>query len=198
MSFQYRSLMSGRSVRRRVHACWDARQMAALAPHLRPGNRLDPCLMEQASRKGTLLQGATETLIKGLEVRLPLGHSYSDADGVVRQRSRVRWWDRQATTYRNAVVGSPLPGNELPDAPIPAGLIVPYDNAKPLFFGHYWLSGAPALLTENIACVDFSAGNGGDLMAYRWTGEQVLTPTAFFSSAMEVAQDPRAFRKACR
>ena len=53
---------------------------------------------------------------------------------------------------------------------------VPYPlNAKPVFVGHYWLSGSqPKLMADNVACVDYSVAKGGFLCAYRWQGEQKL------------------------
>lgn len=32
---------------------------------------------------------------------------------------------------------------------------------KPVFFGHYWLTGEPAILSPHAAWVDYSAGKGG-------------------------------------
>ena len=57
-----------------------------------------------------------------------------------------------------------------------------YDQRKPVFFGHYWMQGAPALQAERMACVDYSAGKGGPLVAYRWGGEERLSPKNFVST----------------
>src|SRR5699024_4971794 len=46
---------------------------------------------------------------------------------------------------------------------------------KPIFFGHYWLKGSPEVQAPNIACVDYSAAKGGDLVDYRWCGENRLS-----------------------
>ena len=37
---------------------------------------------------------AVECLTKGIEVPLPAGHQFSDKDGIVRNRVRVRWWTK--------------------------------------------------------------------------------------------------------
>ena len=50
---------------------------------------------------------------------------------------------------------------------------------RPLFIGHYWCSGTPSLVTPNIACLDYSAINGGYLVAYRMGSEAVLNPANF-------------------
>ena len=45
---------------------------------------------------------------------------------------------------------------------------VPYPAiAKPVFIGHYWLTGEkPELLAPNVACLDWSVAKGGFLCAY--------------------------------
>jgi len=40
----------------------------------------------------------------------------------------------------------------------------------------------PAAAEPDVACVDYSAGNGGDLVAYRWEGEPTLDVSHFFSA----------------
>ena len=47
---------------------------------------------------------------------------------------------------------------------------------KPVFFGHYWLEGTPKLQTSGHVCVDYSAGKGGPLVAYRFDGQPDLSP----------------------
>jgi hypothetical protein len=61
----------------------------------------------------------------------------------------------------------------------------PYpSDAKPVFFGHYWLSAArPAVLAENVACLDFSVAKGGFLCAYRWNGDRKLSNDNFVWAA---------------
>jgi hypothetical protein len=45
-----------------------------------------------------------------------------------------------------------------------------------VFFGHYWLTGTPSLQSRQTVCVDYSAGNGGPLVAYRFDAEPELSP----------------------
>jgi hypothetical protein len=63
----------------------------------------------------------------------------------------------------------PDPG-ELPVTAPPAEVqkaIYP-ENAKPVFFGHYWLTGAPVLQAPNALCLDYSAGMDGPLWPIGW------------------------------
>jgi hypothetical protein len=87
----------------------------------------------------------------------------------------VRWWDQTAVTYRTAAMLSPTECTALPDLPIPAHARIERPE-KPVFFGHYWLTGAPVLQTARHVCVDYSAGVGGPLVAYRFDGEPDLSP----------------------
>ncbi|MFW6339049.1 MAG: metallophosphoesterase, partial [Alkalispirochaetaceae bacterium] len=70
-----------------------------------------------------------------------------------------------------------------PIAPEEYGLLRGYDQEKPLFLGHYWLSGEPEPLTPRIACLDFSVAAGGKLVAYTFRGEKELVEEHFVSVA---------------
>lgn len=158
-----------------VHACWSPAHMKTLSSQLATGNRLTPELMVKASRKGAAEYEAVETLCKGLEVDLPPPVSYLDADGNRRTRTRTRWWDASARDFRSAAMMAPEQAKALPQDPLPAECLLEYDNAKPLFFGHYWLTGKPSVLTDRICCVDYSAAfDEHPLVAYRFEGEPVL------------------------
>lgn len=165
-----------------VHACWHEPMMRALAPILRAGDRLTPALMVAASNPEAFEYRAVETLLKGVEAELPQGHAFHDKDGNARSAVRVRWWDATATTYPHAALLPDPEAAALPDTALPAGVLCGYDRAKPLFIGHYWLTGTPALLSPHIACVDYSAGKSGPLAAYRWSGEAALDPANFVTA----------------
>lgn len=162
-----------------VHACWHPAMMARLRPCLAPGERLTPALLVQGSRKGSAEYQALETLLKGEEIALPAGLSFLDKDGHERHEVRTRWWLPDPSSMAELAMGVPdaaLP--PLRDVPVPPGLLRP-ESAVPTFFGHYWMSGAPRLHSPHMACVDYSAGKGGALVAYRWSGEAVLDARHF-------------------
>ncbi|MDT3679250.1 MAG: metallophosphoesterase [Burkholderiaceae bacterium] len=165
-----------------VHACWHPGYMAELAPRLKQGRFLNAPLMEAASREGWMEFRTVEGLTKGLEVDLPEGHSFSDKDGHRRTRVRLRWWDRAARTYRQAAMMDNEELTRLPDVEVPETVRVEDDDPRPTFFGHYWLNGSPRLQSPTVACVDYSAGKGGALVAYRWDGEPMLDAARFVTS----------------
>ncbi|MGF6872178.1 metallophosphoesterase [Paraburkholderia sp. MM5477-R1] len=165
-----------------IHACWHPEFMAELESHLKPGRLLDEDMMVKASRKGTREYHLVETLLKGIEVELPPGCSFKDKSGHTRREARTRWWNEAAKTYRLAALVSPESEPQLPDTDIPEDARIGYAGDKPVFVGHYWMTGEPEILSSTVACVDYSAGKGGPLVAYRWSGEQELTSSQFVLS----------------
>lgn len=172
-----------------VHACWHQPFMDWLKPHLTDANQLRPEMLEPATREpedeaekdnaAPSLFKAVEALTKGIEIPLPEGHSFQDKDGIERKRVRVRWWDTEAEDYPEAAMLDEATRRRLPRAPIPAHARIRLDADKPVFFGHYWLTGDPAVQAPHAACVDYSAGKGGSLVAYRWDGESRLNDRNF-------------------
>jgi hypothetical protein len=165
-----------------VHACWHDSYMAELSSRLTPDCRLTRELMVPASRNGAVEFRTVEGLTKGLEVPLPQEHSFLDKDGHTRSNVRIRWWDRFSTTYRQLALMPEEERMRLPDVPLEHDARPRPDGAKPVFFGHYWMTGAPVLQTPLVACVDYSAGKGGRLVAYRWDGEPELSVQNFVSA----------------
>ena len=161
---------------RAVHACWDDRLVGLLR------GPVDDAFLASACLRGGLLNEPVEAILKGKDMRLPPGVSYTDRDGLRRTSARVRWYappeGHTCRTY--AMASEPIDS----DAPLPAEVIrsaAPYaEEEKPVFVGHYWLQGPrPLLLRDNVACLDWSVARGGFLCAYRWDGERVLDPAKF-------------------
>lgn len=163
-----------------VHACWHEGYMQELKPRLTPQNQLTPELMVAASRSGQMEFRTVEGLTKGLEAELPTGHSFHDKDGHVRHNVRIRWWEAHSNTYRELALMPDEMRVQLPAIPLANDLRSAYDNTKPVFFGHYWMTGKPKTQTPTAACVDYSAAKEGPLVAYRWDGELTLDNANYF------------------
>jgi len=131
---------------------------------------------DDAEKDGGMVSMFTtvDCLTKGIEVPLPDGHDFKEKDGHVRTRVRVRRWAREATTFRRAAMLSDVERAGLPGAAIPAYALLSVEDV-PVFFGHYWLTGTPALQSPSAVCVDYSAGVGGPLVGYRFDGERLLS-----------------------
>jgi hypothetical protein len=166
-----------------IHACWDQQAINRIKDVQHGSNLLGNALLESACRAGCWQFAAIETLLKGKEIPLQPGCSFRDKDGNARQHIRIRWWDRAATTYRDAYMGPESARTHIPDEDIACDHLVDYArNAPPVFLGHYWMEGEPVTLAENIACLDYSVAKpGGKLVAYRWNGERRLLQQAFVS-----------------
>lgn len=154
-----------------IHACWSDAAVERLR-QLAPDGVLPYETLIASGRKSDANHADVALLTKGPEVRLPEGGTFRDGGGQLRDEVRLAWWRRSASTWREAVVSVPDP-SDLPDSPISkdaSALLYPED-AKPLFFGHYWMAGSIALEAPNAICLDYSAARGGPLIAYRFNPE---------------------------
>jgi hypothetical protein len=159
---------------RAIHACWSTESMDVLRPWLDAGNRLTEDGFHATQEKGGAAYGAAEVLLKGPEADLPRGVSYRDHNRIERTRMRVKWWEHGAPTLRGVADVSDDVLELLPDTPFPSVEAFRYHDAKPLFFGHYWMRGEPRVIAANKACLDFSIASGGALCGYRFDGESEL------------------------
>ena len=163
-----------------IHACWDPDIIKKLIDHYN-GPRMTDQLLRQASTRGRWEFEAVETLLKGKEIPLPAGYHFHDRYGTQRHHIRIKWWDRNETTYRGKFLGSKEWETHIPDDPIHADHGIEYGHLEPpVFLGHYWLAGKPKPLASNVACLDYSVARpGGKLVAYQWNGETNLRESSF-------------------
>ncbi len=132
-----------------VHACWDPASLDVLGARLRDA-RLTEDLIECATtgtanalaadgtrEPGSPVFAAGETLLKGMEIALPEGMSFHDKDGHLRHHVRMRWWMRTPATFADIALGTGERADPALEVPIPPGVLPGYDDAKPLFLGHY-------------------------------------------------------------
>lgn len=156
-----------------VHACWHDASRAALAGHLDNQNCFADEGIRAAHVRGSLAYIAAEILLKGPEQQLPDGMRFRDKSGDERQEVRLRWWDRDAITFRQAAIGIDDRLHELPEQAITTEF--QYWGNAPVLFGHYWMPGEPTITHSTAACLDFSVARQGYLTAYRWSGEADLS-----------------------
>lgn len=165
---------------RAVHACWDNDHVTYLRNILKH-DRLNETVLHQSVRMGTKLYYIFDETLKGKEILMPKGLTFTDKDGNERDEIRIKWWkDPARSTYKEISV---LPIKNLPDGNIELSktshLNYYSEQERPVFFGHYWLTGTPHLLRENICCLDFSIAKHGHLAAYRFDGEHELSNEKF-------------------
>ena len=169
---------------RAVHACWDDRLINMLRTRFADG-RVNQAFVQQSAIKGSFADQAFNRLLRGVNLPLPHGMSQTSYDGFTRSSFRTKFWhdDESALTYGDVVFQpDALPG-DLAQEPLPTEYlqhVTGYDAQQPLLFvGHYWRQGQPSLIRPNLACLDYSAVNGGKLVAYRLDQEEHLLPESF-------------------
>ena len=169
---------------RAVHACWDDRLINMLRTRFADG-RVNQAFVQQSAIKGSFADQAFNRLLRGVNLPLPHGMSQTSYDGFTRSSFRTKFWhdDVSALTYGDVVFQpDALPG-DLAQEPLPTEYlqhVTGYDAQQPLLFvGHYWRQGQPSLIRPNLACLDYSAVNGGKLVAYRLDQEEHLLPESF-------------------
>ncbi|WP_338924985.1 metallophosphoesterase (plasmid) [Pseudomonas silesiensis] len=182
---------------RAIHACWHPQYIINVQPYLNADKTLKESAWPLIAHRGTPAYIAIETLLKGTEISLPNGLTYHDKDGIERDKTRTRWWDKQARTYRELGLVSEAMRCLLPDQEVPGAERIENDSPHCVFFGHYWMHGEPELLGDRVACLDYSIGKGtasGKLCAYRWSGESVLNKENFtwVTGGYEVRHEPDA------
>ncbi len=152
---------------RAVHACWNEAAINSLKA-ITPTGVLGENDLIRAADKSDPIYGSVDITAKGPEAKLPQGLSFTDIGGTRREKARLQWWNGQAATWRDIVMSVPDP-MQLPEDPLPASVstAVYSSSAKPVFFGHYWMSGTPILQAPNALCLDYSAGRTGPLMSYQ-------------------------------
>lgn len=165
-----------------VHACWD-QEMINEFISLYGGNQLHKDLLSKSVTPNTFLFKFLDRILRGTSLKLPGNRSMTAKDGMVRQFFRTKFWSQNPQIYSDVVFQpDPLPSElthlRLSESEKEKLLYYP-ETEKPLFFGHYWMSGVPSIIRSNIACLDYSAVKYGRLVAYRMDNEKQLNNGKF-------------------
>ena len=164
-----------------VHACWDTDSMAILKPLLTDDHCLTFAGLVATGKADTAAFDALERVLKGVETPLPYGIFTVDKEGTTRKRVRVRWW-LDALNNRSLREVARAPTSALAQIPREAmanNIDFSLNTQKPVFVGHYWLTGTPEPLSTQVACTDYSAAtDDGYLTCYQLDTEQPLPLTA--------------------
>ncbi|TFH88248.1 serine/threonine protein phosphatase [Billgrantia azerbaijanica] len=165
-----------------VHACWDQPLIDALRRDY-PDGRIDEAFLEASVEHGTLAWQVMDRLTRGTHVPLPPGVEIHSGDGFTRRSFRAHFWAREPRTWGDVIFQPDNLPDDLESRPLTdherAYLSFYGPEEPPLFIGHYWCEGIPALPAPNVACLDYSAVKFGRLVAYRWSGESRLDANHF-------------------
>ena len=182
-----------------VHACWHPEVVERVRPYLNEDATLSAELLSHPTMmglydKGTQLFKDVELLLKGVEVSLPVGVTFTtghkspnaDPKGLIeRSETRVKWWRKGFKTWCEAVLIPKMPkalkGRSLDETAL--AQMYCYEGDTPVFFGHYWMEGTPTLCSPTAICTDWSIGieddRRGTLAAYRWTAGEPICDDGF-------------------
>jgi len=107
--------------------------------------------------KGSELMAARKLLTCGVEWDLPDGMFINGKGGEQHKEVRIANWRHWAK--RLPEVALVPEGNEdrVPDIPIPSHLPMEAVKGSPIFIGHHWFDGHPAIESPKLACLDWSA-----------------------------------------
>lgn len=167
-----------------VHACWDKELIEGVRQRF-GGGEVDQAFIQASAEHGSFEHRVCNRLLRGINLMLPGGQKMAGQDGLTRSTYRARFWQEEQAprTYAElAFQPDPMPEN-IASQRLPKGFyqqLVQHQASDPmLFVGHYWRAGEPALISPNLACLDYSAVNGGRLVAYRLDDETRLLPEKF-------------------
>lgn len=164
---------------RAVHGSWDAVSIELLAGiGATPGRILDDALVAAVHGKDDAggedpITKARKRLTCGVEIPLPPGRAVRK-DEFQFDHVRIADWRHWASTLPEIAL---LPNGQehlVQGWDVDPQSLTQQVSGTPLFLGHHWLSGEPKLESHNVACLDWSVGKGGPLVAYRWDGESHL------------------------
>jgi hypothetical protein len=163
-----------------IHACWHLPSLETIRTQLDENNCMTDALLLKASKKGTDEYKAIEIILKGMELDLPKGSSFTDKDGHTRKEIRLKWWTDKAKTYREIAQVDHSQLLNIPETSLPSDVMGAFPQDKMTFIGHYWLEGEPSELSSNVVCLDYSiakdvkknGGEKGKLCAYRFGGSK--------------------------
>jgi hypothetical protein len=158
---------------RAVHACWDDENISWL--RAKQHYTMSKELLVDSHDKHSKAYNVIEETLKGKEIAIPKEYAWTDKEGHVRTENRIKWWkDHRKSCYGDLLFNCPP---EMMEDPITDFKYTVYPaDAPPVFFGHYWMTDEPVLQSHNIACLDYSIAKDGLLVAYRFDGEDKLSP----------------------
>ena len=165
-----------------VHACWDDSLIEPLRAQFADGC-IDEHFLQAAAVHGSFANTALDRLLRGTDMRLPHGMTLTSDDGFTRAHFRTKFWEEDPQTYGDIVFqpdALPELAAQMPLSEMQKTELLKYGADQPLLFvGHYWRSGKPVPIRNNLACLDYSAVLNGKLVAYRLDQEVRLDAKKF-------------------
>lgn len=166
-----------------VHAAWLPKDIAWLKDAYGPTPLAHDCL-GGASDPSNHTSEILQRLLNGVDWPfLPVNQSLSDT-GTDQELYRMAWWQNpgSATRLENLIVRDPDCELESVNESEYRDRFTGYpNNSKPVFLGHYCMTGEIKLQAHNVFCIDWCIYKTEALTVYRWSGEARLLPEHIYS-----------------
>jgi len=171
-----------------VHACWDGLAVAEVSKSYwdASGKRMSDEFLYGSYVEDSALLGARKLLTCGVEWKLPKGLHIDGKGGEKHKEVRIANWRHWAKQLHEVALVPSGNAEKVPDIKIPSHIPMDPIEGAPIFVGHHWFSGKPAIETPKFACVDYSAAKDGPLVAYRWDGESELSDDKLIWAGAEI------------
>lgn len=160
---------------RAVHAYWDTKALSVIRAFPKP---LDQNILVRISDSHALEHISARLIVAGPVTLPPANALLEHSEGRQNKKTKSHWWDAELQTSNEKL--PPTHKFSLCNSEQSQDRNYPTIN-PPLFIGHYRLHLPNVIvpLATNLACLDYNAGSGGPLVAYRWSGEQNLITSNF-------------------
>lgn len=159
-----------------VHGCWGDQAVTTLkVGGWGPETVLSNALLLEVNRSGSPMKDARKLLTCGLELELPEGRFIRDKAGHKHTEIRIANWRDWASQIHEVALIPAGQEEQLHGMDWPSDLVISAIEGSPIFVGHHWFNGHPAIEGPKLACLDWSVAKDGPLVGYRWDGESELS-----------------------
>lgn len=162
---------------RTVHACWSESAISIVKSAYSEERSRKSIFREYYKNPKSELSKSISVLTKGIDFKMPSDLRVMNNKGVSPRSFRLSWWENPVgRTFRQMSFESKF---ELPEYTIPKEIIPKtffYSENEPIvFFGHFCRANGPHIVKTNLCCVDSCVSGAKSLIAYCWSGENVLS-----------------------
>lgn len=160
-----------------VHASWQNSNIEIIKSRISHGKIPKKVFRNLVNKPRSALSQAILQTTRGVHLVLPPDLKIYDERRKPHRLFRVKWWlTPEKLTFEQWSFESKfrLPNYTIPPEIIPSTEIYPADEV-PVFFGHYCRYNGSLIVNSNICCVDACVAGTKQLIAYRWSGESILS-----------------------
>jgi hypothetical protein len=162
-----------------VHACWESdsiERIEKIFPEGKFSTNKDVKYLShkfddtnaQLKNKALTLYNDLSKILTGIEEKLPGNLYFLDSYKHKRFEVRLKWWNLNKNNDLKDVMFNfyDIQSKENLSTLSLSNQEFQTTSSKPIFIGHYWLTGKPEVMSSSVVCIDYSIAKGGKLVAY--------------------------------